>query len=377
MATYPVVSGVPQGLPPIYDELVIEGANCRVLEPSEYYDDTPASWPRSSITKILQANRTLTGAYFGMHAVGDPPAGMTFGVMRSHDHAFNGQSCRWHAIETSAGVYNWASMDDWVAKNSGKDLIYVIGFAPAFHVTSPTTGPYGNGTAQMPDTTAWSNFCTALATRYSSVIKNWEIWNEVNTTNFWVGTQANLATLMRLARTAIRAVDPTANILSPSIVGIEAAGATNYLAGIFSASDGAAGTGKDHVDKVSVHLYPNADITRSLAQMMTSVRAVMTTAGISSKPIVCTEVGLINPNYGVMTREIRVRMMSRIMAMAAGLGCESCAWYGAGYGVLDIVQDAAEWNELAAYLTSGEMTACNLMYDGRVALKVGGRVRLI
>ncbi len=377
MAQYSVVSGIPQGLPDAFDELVIDSTTtCRVLEPSEYYDVTPLSWPKSSITKVMVSPRTLTTTFFGMHA-NSATADFTVnhGTVRSHDSQFGGQSLRWNSIEPSDGAFNWASMDAWVAAHAGKDLIYVAGFCPAWATaTTAVAGPYGTGTAQFPNLTHWADFLTQVATRYSSSIKYWEICNEVNVAEFWVGTHTQLAQMMRVASQTIKAIDPTAKIISPSIVGIEAASARTYLANILDASDGAASNGAAWMDLCGVHTYCNADIVKSTAAMYTDVRTVLSTRGHSSTPIWSTEVGMNNPKWANLPLDHRKTLLKRTLAMHAACGFDRCCWYGwdytNGYALNDNQEGPQVWDEVVSILLSGEITAANMLYDGRVALKI-------
>jgi hypothetical protein len=67
-----------------------------------------------------------------------------------------------------------------------------------------------------------------------SVIGDWEIWNEPDNGEFFTGTPQQYAQMLGAAHTAIKAVDPEAEVL---LGGISGTGGMSWLAQVFSAPD--------------------------------------------------------------------------------------------------------------------------------------------
>lgn len=365
-------------LPQEYDELWISNGefNCTVQD--DYFSTDIVSSPKSSVVRLLTAPVTIAEEFFGMHRLEiGQQYGELCGTVRSHDSRFSGQSLRWNSIETSAGVYDWSSMDEWVFNNAGKNLIYVLGFPPEFRVVSPVEGPYGRGSAQMPDIAAWGSFCAAVSSRYSGVISTYEIFNEVNVQDFWLGTFNDLAVLTRIARAEILANDLSAKIASPSVVGLEDPQTISFLSSLLSASDSAGGVTSDHVDMASVHLYANANISSAVYRSILSVRSVLSQNGLSI-PIINTETSLHSPKWSAVPASRRRILMKRMVSIAAAMGVQSFCWYGCGYtnGYALDEDDIEDWNQFFVYMTSGEIQSATLLFDGRVCVDVAGDRRV-
>jgi hypothetical protein len=254
----------------------------------------------------VDAGITVPGTFFGMlmnHAVvGVPPLtpwpSVAFGSVRLWD-----TGCAWTALNPHRGVYDWSTLDPWLAwaPEHGVDLLYTFGQTPPWAIPSnipivsitraadivtvvtgsahglyfigshsattqsevmisgvsdPTFnggpflitstpnqtqltylqdagdasgdggvvdavcgGPYApRGCAEAPiNTQDWHDFVAALAAHVDGGIENWELWNEANLDEFWRGDMARLVTLSADARSVIKAVDPNATVVSPSV----------------------------------------------------------------------------------------------------------------------------------------------------------------
>jgi hypothetical protein len=60
---------------------------------------------------------------------------------------------------------------------------------------------------------AWARFVAAAVARYGSRVDAWEIWNEPDFSQFWGGSVADYARLLKVAWLAARSVDPAARVL--------------------------------------------------------------------------------------------------------------------------------------------------------------------
>ena len=212
------------------------------------------------------------------------PAGLSYSWVRSHDTSVHW----WYLIETSAGVYNWTLMDQWITahRTNGTSVLFTVEGTPTFYCSSTansTTGILdsavwfytGLGAAAYPGSTspngltALGNFVTALMTRYNSAGGAWrlanptlgkgiqavETWNEPQFTNnqqgfFW-GTAPQMVDIAYTIRTAVKAVDSSVPVTSPGF-------ANSNTMQAFLTTSGAINTGvtgASTCDALLVHHY--------------------------------------------------------------------------------------------------------------------------
>jgi hypothetical protein len=126
------------------------------------------------------------------------------------------QRFEWRNIERDGkGQYQWQEPDrivDEIARH-GLRVIARVDNQPQWastKVTFPGSGPPD----QLKD---WTDYLTALATRYKGRIQAYEIWNEPNLAREWGGQSPDPAAYTRMLQasyTAIKAVDPQAIVLT-------------------------------------------------------------------------------------------------------------------------------------------------------------------
>jgi hypothetical protein len=130
----------------------------------------------------------------------------------------------WNDIEASSGTFNFSKIDSFVAfaqLHSG-DIMLTLGQTPSWASSNPSqTGcAYFVGCSVPSNTTDWSAYVTALAARYGTSIKYWELWNEPDYSGFWVGTAAQLEALYAVAYPIIHAANPNAIVIGPSVTNL-------------------------------------------------------------------------------------------------------------------------------------------------------------
>ena len=120
----------------------------------------------------------------------------------------------WSAIEGDRGHFNWAYPDQIVKEASarGMKVLAILDYTPSWARPSGTTSH-----APPDQASDYATFAEAAARRYTPLgVRNWEIWNEPNTSEYWEPSpDANrYGELFRAAATAIRGVDPNATLLT-------------------------------------------------------------------------------------------------------------------------------------------------------------------
>jgi hypothetical protein len=276
-----------------------------------------------------------------------PPA--TCGLVRAWDFLGSQNSTTKKAmpchINTAAGVYDWVSFDELFTANTTKQIMMVLG-CPADYLVSTAAvgGAYNGGKSNMcpTDLTAWATAVTAMVNRAKNTHGRtgllWELWNEIDQTAAYAGTVADLGPYTRVTAQAIKAVDPTAVILGPSIASNDApkvATMVSYL----NASDGAGGTAKQWLDGTSTHLYNQLAAQWSqnenaivYAQQYSNFQGALADIGVRL-PIYITETGCLAADPQAF------RATQRRLLTFAALGARCCVHY--------------RWDDTSSYLMTG------------------------
>lgn len=394
MTDYVVTNGVSSGYPADIFGAQFTGARatfCRTSDLINGLDANTLAIPGLPITVLTSSQIKIPETFFGMtvqNRVNDNLAGVTAKVVRSHD--LKSGTAMWKYIEVADNVWNWTNIDAWVNAHyaAGRELVFTLYGTPAFWSARPTEqcayGPTYLGVAAEPsDTTKWSRFCTNVATRYLGKIKYYEVWNEPNYQNngttttgssfYYSGTFATLADLMRLASVAIKAVDPTAQIISPPITdwSATASQAAETWFTTFMATTTGATTPAALTDIAGVHLYlPSPNKVQDLAGIIDRVNAAKTTAGISGLPTWDTESAPIGGDFSTLDNPTACALESRrLLTMAAkGIACSIFYQYDHGtMGFINRPQILAAREAIISKLRSGRMTNAHRFTDGRVA----------
>ena len=210
---------------------------------------------------------------------------------------------RWLDLNPANGVYDWTQLDKWLALagQHGNNVLYTFADVPQWASSNPTdkiclqvagscdapndVNPDGSGSDQH-----WKDFVTALvqhsANSTTAHINHWEMWNEPHNNFYWNGTDAQLVRMVGDAYAIIKANDPHALVLSPS-VGWQSGKPMKWFTGYM-----AAGGGK-YIDRIACHGYakngsqygPPENVAKFLVPFQASLKAL----GLEAVPIWDTE----------------------------------------------------------------------------------------
>ena len=165
---------------------------------------------------------------------------------------------RWYWIEPTKGEFSWEATDQWVkAANAAgiKVLFSVVGSPQWAAIGSSTEGPPANNED-------FGDFMAAMAARYSGEpgsvgrVDAYEIWNEQNLRREWDSPRglkaADYVSLLRVAYSRIKMVDPTIIVVSGAPTPVGWTGSDNvddfqYLREMYQAGP------KNCCDAVGVH----------------------------------------------------------------------------------------------------------------------------
>jgi len=247
------------------------------------------------------------------------------------------EDLQFHRIAPAPGRYEWRYADAAIDALAGRG-INVIGL-----LNGPTPGWAAQGRAgdtfAPPDPAAFASFAAAAVARYRDRVRVWEIWNEPDNALYWQPAPdiGQYATLLKTTSAAIRAVDPTAQIMVAGIVSPEPA--ASWLAAL--ADQGAWSS----FDIVSIHPYTDP-LPPERGQIDSagfgSIRSLVDRLG--RKPIWATESGYSTGAGGrggvAFSEEDQASYLVRSMVLLRAAGAEKVLWYslkdaagGQDYGV--------------------------------------------
>lgn len=321
---------------------------------------------------------TVPAGFIGLSTsdIASAPSSIVHSTVRTWDYRGTlglARRCVMRNLNTSAGVYNWDVLDMLCSSNAGKRLIVTLGAPPDYMISRAAIGgTYLGGKSNMcpDDIDAWAVAVTALVTRLRDVHGRtgviYEVWNEIDQTSVYADPIASLGPYVRRTAQAIRAVDPSAVVLSPSLAGHDAASMLQTALGV---SDGAGGQLADWLDGVCWHYYTQAvhgyEHPINYLQAYSAIRAACVANGVD-KPIWCTESGFqaAAPNIGT-------RYQQRMMVFAA-LGVQHFHGYTYDDTSFPVLPYEAQWNAAASLLVGGAVISSCVVGLSSVSIKING-----
>jgi len=130
------------------------------------------------------------------------------------------QQIRWEDVEPQPGQYDWHMLDvtlDLAAEHG------ILVMASVLDTPDWAREPGAPLSKEGPpaDPQIFANFLTQLLTRYKGKIHAVEVWNEMNIDREWASiyglSARNYVNLLRVARDAIKAVDPNIIVISGAL----------------------------------------------------------------------------------------------------------------------------------------------------------------
>lgn len=350
-----------------------------------------ASLPAALGTNLLNTPTAVDARFMGLHCPASAAAGVTISTARSHDMG----APKWRDMHTSDGVFVDAGLNEWLTamKATGADVIYTVFATPTWASARPseTGDPYGvlGAIAEPADMTKLGAFVTWLMTNYGSRIDYLEVWNEPKYTNtgtsFFSGTAAKLAEMAKTINQAAKAVKPSITIMGVGCTGLFTfdgladAGVT-HTNSFLAASDGAAGTGKDWIDILSVHTYSH-DGTNNLRYVPDTkgfLDTIKASNGISAMPVWSTEYGYITPAFELYAGpvEAQIKALARYALQHVAAGMDRCVLYAYGRTDLDWPAGSAgvpEWNRWCSIINGSTISVINRVGSrGHLACVING-----
>ncbi len=140
---------------------------------------------------------------------------------------------RWANLEPRRQIFDWSVLDRLVdgARAKGFRTVFTFGGTPGW--ASPEGPPtlYDDDSRASPpaDLRDWDHFVGEVARRYRGRIGSYEVWAVVNDAHFYTGTVETLVAMTHRAHDLIRASDPGATVVCPSMGGLDRPEAQQFL----------------------------------------------------------------------------------------------------------------------------------------------------
>ncbi|WP_409495297.1 helix-turn-helix domain-containing protein [Amycolatopsis sp. cmx-11-12] len=156
--------------------------------------------------------------FFGVTANSTTGLMPTFGVgaVRLWD-----SGTRWQNLEPERGRPEWSTLDRLVegANRSGFPVLFVFGGTPGWASPSgpPSAYPDGSRAAPPDDLADWDRFVGKVVERYRGRIESYELWDMANHPKYFTGPVEQLVEMVRRASRIIKASDPEALVVCPSM----------------------------------------------------------------------------------------------------------------------------------------------------------------
>jgi hypothetical protein len=236
--------------------------------------------------------------------------GSELALMRSSGVGSTRVAVQWRALQPQPGTTDFAAFDAYVlaTARAGIRILPVVLGTPPWAARNPS-----NPASPPKDPRQYGAFLSALVQRYGPAgtlwaehpevprvpIRQWQVWNEPDLGKYWAAKDwaPGYVALLRAARAAIKAADPSANVVL--------AGLTNRswvdLRRVYAAGGGRL------FDLAAVHAFSRR--VPNVLKIVTLVRREMRRHGDARKQLVLSEVswssgrGHSTFNYGWETSE--------------------------------------------------------------------------
>ncbi|HET9930010.1 MAG TPA: beta-galactosidase [Polyangiaceae bacterium] len=154
-------------------------------------------------------------------------------------------SMGWDELEPKRDSYDFAFWDAMVDMAVGEfkiQLIPYVAYTPEWNSDGTPTDFWKT---PPRETREFGELMGILARRYRGRIHSWELWNEPDNRDYWLGSAADYAQLLEAGATAVHASDPDARVVFGGL-----AGGVDFLREVFDVHHGG-----ERLDVVNVHSY--------------------------------------------------------------------------------------------------------------------------
>lgn len=318
----------------------------------------------SETTSLAATEPRVPPTFFGMHilraADGTRWPSTAVPAWRLWD-----SQVKWPDLEPSKGQWRFDKLDKYVAlaEQHNIEILLPLGTTPQWASSLPNvkSGWQAPGfTASPADMKDWQTYVRQVVTRYKGRIRGYEIWNEPNLKQFWIGSTDQLVTMTKDAHDIIKSIDPEAILVSPAATG---GPGVSWLADFLSKGGGR------YVDVIGYHFYVFPQPPEAILPLVQKVKQAMKDNGAEDRPIWDTELGWAAPKP-FPSDELAAAYLARSYILNWSAGIQRVFWYAwdnRNWVTIkttdadnETVRPAGEaYSTIQKWLSGASMDACN------------------
>jgi Glycosyl hydrolases family 39 len=230
----------------------------------------------------------------------------------------------WADLEPQKGNWYFTLLDryaDW-GEQHHTEILMPLAYTPhwASSVPDAKTDVEANappGLSGPPrDMEDWKNFVRTVATRYKDRIHVFEIWNEPNRPQSWVGDVDTMITMTQEAREILKEVDPHNIVVAP---------APEQEKGLLWLNEFLRKGGARYVDVIAYHFYVGQKPPESIVPLIQQVRSAMAEYHTGERPLWNTEAGWLGPTE--LPPDMAAAYVARAYILNWASGVSRFYWY--------------------------------------------------
>ncbi|HEX2951479.1 MAG TPA: hypothetical protein VHV83_18215, partial [Armatimonadota bacterium] len=158
----------------------------------------------------------------------------------------------WGSIEPTEGTWQWDKFD-WIVDEyakQGMELEYPFAFSPGWAVADQSALAKGWSyfSRKCPRLDAWSQYCSAVATRYKGKMRLFEVWNEPDI-GFWNDGLEEYLQIQKAAYEAVHQANPQARVMNGGLANFDHPQRKQGFA------EGLATRGQSSMDILALHMH--------------------------------------------------------------------------------------------------------------------------
>jgi GH35 family endo-1,4-beta-xylanase len=322
----------------------------------------------SESANIVAPERPIPRTFFGMHihqTIDKTPwPDVPVPTWRLWD-----SQVKWPDLEPSKGQWRFFALDKYVAmaQQHNTEILLPLATTPQWASAHPDakSGWQKPGfTSEPSDMNDWRDYVRQVVTRYKGRIFAYEIWNEPNLKQYWIGSTDQLVAMTKDAHDIIKSIDPSAILVSPSAT---TGRGLPWLADFLSKGGGR------YVDVIGYHFYVFPHPPEAMLPLIEKVRQTMKDNGVEDKPIWDTELGWAEPKP-FPSDEMAAAYVARSFILSWAAGIQRVYWYAwdnhswvtietTGTDNKTVRPAGQAYGAIQKWLSGASMDACNESAD--------------
>jgi hypothetical protein len=230
----------------------------------------------------------------------------------------------WADLQPQKDNWYFALLDKYVdwSQQHNTEILMALTYTPRWASSTPdapTDVENGNppGLSGPPrDMEDWRTFVRTVATRYKGRIHVYEIWNEPNRPQSWVGDVDTMIDMTREAQKILKEVDQKNIVVAP---------APEEEKGLPWLNEFLRKGGAQYVDVIAYHFYVGAKPPEGVIPLIQKVRSTMAQYHTGERPLWNTEAGWLGSS--TLPPDLAAAYVARAYVLNWAAGVSRFYWY--------------------------------------------------